>query len=394
MSAARRLGAIGELIVVRSWVAIGCLTLLAMPAAAETRDSAPSIRVAGNAASAPTHRSTPRPPPFPATLADKRAAQDAASKPDIGWPAADVTAARVRCTEILNRIHAVAIPQAPLRQGACGTPAPIQLISIGRDPQVTVSPPATITCELADKLALWLEQDLQPLAHKHLGSKIVSIENMSSYSCRNVYGNKKGRLSQHGMANALDIRAFVTAHGKRANVLADWGVTARDIRARIAAQKAAEEKKREAEIKAAAAAAAAASRKQAERNAETNAGTTTNGDGLQLPRFRIVLPSPMSGDDTAATLSFGEPNKLGGPRLEAPQLPVEPAAATKKKLVISVIPGPATIPPRGPKSAFLKAAHKSACRIFGTTLGPELNEAHRNHFHIDMAPRNIRNICD
>lgn len=355
-----------------------------MPVAADARDATPAFVVAGNATSPPAVR----PPPFPATLADKRAAQEAARIPDIGWPAADITAARVRCTEILNRIHAVAIPQAPLRQGACGTPAPIQLISIGRDPQVTVSPPATITCELADKLALWLEQDLQPLARKHLGSKIVSIENMSSYSCRNVYGNKKGRLSQHGMANALDIRAFVTAHGKRANVLADWGVTARDIRARIAAQKAAEEKKREAEVKAAAA--AAASQKQAEQNT----GTAANGNGMQLPKFRIVLPSPMSGDDTSATLSFGEPNKLGGPRLDAPALPVEPAAGTKKKLVISVIPGPAAIPPRGPKSAFLKAAHKSACQIFGTTLGPELNEAHRNHFHIDMAARNIRNICD
>ena len=30
----------------------------------------------------------------------------------------------------------------------------------------------------------------------------------------------------------------------------------------------------------------------------------------------------------------------------------------------------------------------------GTTLGPEANEAHRNHFHVDMAERTIKKICD
>lgn len=33
---------------------------------------------------------------------------------------------------------------------------------------------------------------------------------------------------------------------------------------------------------------------------------------------------------------------------------------------------------------FLRALHASACRRFGTTLGPEYNSAHHNHFHFDM----------
>ncbi len=40
--------------------------------------------------------------------------------------------------------------------------------------------------------------------------------------------------------------------------------------------------------------------------------------------------------------------------------------------------------------AFLHDAHDAACRIFGTTLGPEANDAHRNHFHVDMAERKVR----
>ena len=50
--------------------------------------------------------------------------------------------------------------------------------------------------------------------------------------------------------------------------------------------------------------------------------------------------------------------------------------------------------PPGPQAQFLRAAHAAACRIFGTTLGPEANEAHRNHFHVDMAERKYKKICD
>jgi hypothetical protein len=35
--------------------------------------------------------------------------------------------------------------------------------------------------------------------------------------------------------------------------------------------------------------------------------------------------------------------------------------------------------------AFLRRLHQSACKRFGTVLGPEYNAAHANHFHFDMA---------
>jgi hypothetical protein len=45
------------------------------------------------------------------------------------------------------------------------------------------------------------------------------------------------------------------------------------------------------------------------------------------------------------------------------------------------------------RAAFLRDIHGGACEIFGTTLGPEANEAHRNHFHLDMIERR-RPLCD
>lgn len=37
----------------------------------------------------------------------------------------------------------------------------------------------------------------------------------------------------------------------------------------------------------------------------------------------------------------------------------------------------------GPEAEFLRAAHDSACRYFRVALGPDYNEAHNNHFHLD-----------
>ena len=46
------------------------------------------------------------------------------------------------------------------------------------------------------------------------------------------------------------------------------------------------------------------------------------------------------------------------------------------------------------ESTFLRALHKGACGPFGTVLGPEANEAHRDHFHLDMAPRKRSAFCE
>ncbi len=41
-------------------------------------------------------------------------------------------------------------------------------------------------------------------------------------------------------------------------------------------------------------------------------------------------------------------------------------------------------PDGGERGAFLRAARDGACRLFGTTLSPDYNAAHANHFHLDM----------
>ncbi|MGO4168006.1 extensin family protein [Novosphingobium sp. YAF33] len=38
---------------------------------------------------------------------------------------------------------------------------------------------------------------------------------------------------------------------------------------------------------------------------------------------------------------------------------------------------------------FLRVVHDSACKRFGTTLGPDYNEAHKNHFHLEADGANF-----
>jgi len=279
------------------------------------------------------------------------------------WAPQDVELAQARCAALLKGLQVVVVPEEPIREGQeCGTPAPMKLVSLGKSPQVALSPPPTVTCDMIAALYRWLERDVQPLARKHLGAPVVRIESMSSYSCRNAYGRARSKLSEHGKANALDIGAFITARGQGVMVVADWGPTARQIAAQAAAAKAEAEKA------------------QAEAHAppldpQGKSDTTQRpvaATAISIPGVTVLVPGLPQ--DHSPGFGLAPPSRLGGPK------PVPSAGQAAAS---------------GGKTDFLHAAHRTACTLFNTVLGPEANNAHHNHFHVDMAER-IKNtkICE
>ena len=46
------------------------------------------------------------------------------------------------------------------------------------------------------------------------------------------------------------------------------------------------------------------------------------------------------------------------------------------------------------ENVFLRRTHEAACGSFSTVLGPEANEAHRNHLHLDLASRRRNPFCE
>ncbi|WP_072394493.1 extensin family protein [Hyphomicrobium sp. CS1GBMeth3] len=326
------------------------------------------------------------------------------------WPAAEVELARARCTQLLKGVDAVTIPEPPMRQGDCGSMAPVRLVSIGKSPEVALSPPPVVSCELVVALTKWVKEDVQPAAKRHLGSEVIRMESMSDYSCRMAYGRIGNKLSEHGKANALDIRSFTTRKGDQAVVLAHWGETRRDVLKEVVAARAAAEKAAAAKIAAEKAAkeraevadAAAEGRvtslprktlaeglaKDAKSSLAVNASVTRDGD-IETQSTNLTGTKEAKGSNKDKRTKKADRQKQAGKRRLSREeaalvaaLPPEEAAKVKAP------------PPKNATARFLHGVHASGCQIFGTTLGPEANEAHRNHFHVDMAERKFRKICD
>lgn len=313
-------------------------------------------------------------PAWPLTLpaGSPDRAKEAPNPVPATWSTAEIDAARARCTSLLEGIAAVAVAEPAFRRGACGAPAPIRLVSLGTSPEVALSPPALVTCDMALALSTWLERDIQPLARSHLGAEIVSIETMSDYACRNAYGRAKARLSEHSRANALDIRGFRTSKGETAALLSGWGMTARDARARVASGT----------LGAFVTTVEAAPAMEGGGGApmpDLAAGVFSEVFGAQGPSLGLA---PL---DLTPAAARGEPalSWLGGPG----------AAAEGRDKLGGGSPGGAPDAPSR-RAEFLRAAHRSACHIFGTVLGPEADSTHRNHIHVDMAARGSGSYCE
>ena len=162
----------------------------------------------------------------------------------------DLQQAGVRFTPLPNQDHG----------GGCTSIDSVKLLDVG----VPVSGMGPLTCPLARNFAAWAQFAVKPAARRYFGTEVVKIETFGTYSCRNIYGGRSGRLSQHAYSNAIDVSGFVLADGRR-----------------------------------------------------------------------ILLDGGWKGDTASQD--------------------------------------------------FLRALHKSACRRFGTVLGPDYNAAHYNHFHFDMS---------
>ncbi len=169
---------------------------------------------------------------------------------------ADLSKAEVRFSPLPDRDYG----------SGCVVLGAVQLLDIG----VPVAGLRAIRCPAARALVGWVRYGVRPAARQILGSEVVKIDSYGTYACRGIIGGgprSAGRVSEHGLANAVDIGGFILADGRRIVLERDW-----------------------------------------------------NSDDPQIRDF-------------------------------------------------------------------LRIVHRSACKRFVTTLGPDYNAVHRNHFHFDMGGR-------
>ncbi len=79
--------------------------------------------------------------------------------------------------------------------------------------RVALKPAAKLRCAMASAIVDWIRTDMAPLAAS-MGSAISDLDNFDSFECRGRNGVVGAKLSEHGRANALDVRDLKLANGQ------------------------------------------------------------------------------------------------------------------------------------------------------------------------------------
>jgi hypothetical protein len=100
-------------------------------------------------------------------------------------------------------------------EGGCGGEDLVRLeaVVLPDNSRVQVKPAAILRCKMASAVADWIRTDMAPLAAS-LGTAIRDLDNFDSYECRGRNRVVGAKISEHGRANALDVRALKLADGR------------------------------------------------------------------------------------------------------------------------------------------------------------------------------------
>jgi hypothetical protein len=196
----------------------------------------PKLRGTIHRASVPLPK--PRPAEAPSAEPEKPVAArppppGADKRPEAAAPAPPPPSA---CRLALTEDVAIA-PSIPDIHGAggCGGEDLVRLeaVVLPDKHRVALTPPATLRCSMASAIADWVRTDVTGIA-AGLGTEPVALDNFDSYECRGFNRVAGAHLSEHGHANALDVRAIKLANGQSIG-LTDRTV-ARDLRETVLRQ--------------------------------------------------------------------------------------------------------------------------------------------------------------
>lgn len=144
---------------------------------------------------------------------------DADTPPPVAAPAADARAKDVDCAA-LAREGAISKPLPPiLGPMSCGAPLPVELsgVTLKDGTTVAVKPAAILRCETARVLTAYIRDDLAPAAETS-GPKLTVVRTAASFVCRGRNNRRNAKMSEHGLANAVDVSGFGFADGQERDV--------------------------------------------------------------------------------------------------------------------------------------------------------------------------------
>jgi hypothetical protein len=161
-----------------------------------------------------TRAAQPQPPIIPQQFAPPQ--ESYASMPESAAAAAAETpsACQVRLAKIAV-FQPIPVLVGP---GDCGATDAVLIdtVILPDKTKVAVTPAATMRCPMAEAVAQWVREDVMPIL-KDL-PPLRGLDNFDSYSCRGRNNVRAAQLSEHGKADALDVRDFKLADGHELNL--------------------------------------------------------------------------------------------------------------------------------------------------------------------------------
>jgi hypothetical protein len=102
--------------------------------------------------------------------------------------------------------------------GECGATDAVLMdnVILPDQTKVAIAPPATMRCPMAEEIADWVRDDVAPSLKDQ--PPLRRLDNYASYDCRGRNNIRAAQLSEHGRADALDVRDFKLADGRELNL--------------------------------------------------------------------------------------------------------------------------------------------------------------------------------
>lgn len=145
----------------------------------------------------------------------------------VALPPTPIADCEQKLREAQVQFGATQIPLRRARNGVftCGTE---QAVVYERGPQgLRFNARPRVTCRMALGLAQF-ERIAQEQARQHLGTTIRRVVQVGTYSCRQM--QRFDLVSEHSYANAIDLKAFELADGRKITVLSHFGSTTEEPR--------------------------------------------------------------------------------------------------------------------------------------------------------------------
>lgn len=129
-----------------------------------------------------------------------------------------------RCIAALDRARISYRPVPPLSNDrGCGYEDAVRLQASA----VRYGSNILLRCPAMLGMLLWERHVLVPEAETQLGKKLVAVRHLGTYSCRKIGGVRGRSLSEHALANAVDVAGFTLEGGESISVRRDWRDDAR-----------------------------------------------------------------------------------------------------------------------------------------------------------------------